>query len=122
MNFCVALSKTPEGHSLAGDANAVIWPVEGYGEYAVVRADNYGWGTGYEGATLDNNWDWATFKEEMDGASVLLAVTNNGTTVDIVATITSKTGVVRTQSYKGIAVDGDVYVSLLCEGAYLLVD
>ena len=58
----------------------------------------------------------------MDGASVLLAVTNNGTTVDIVATITSKTGVVRTQSYKGIAVDGDVYVSLLCEGAYLLVD
>ncbi len=123
-NFLVALSKTPEGHSNAADANAKIWPVEGYGEYAVVRADNFGWGAGYDNniATPDCDWNWDTIKEELDGASVLLEVKNKGTTVDIFITVTAKSGVVRTQSYSGIAVDGDVYVSLLCEGAYLLVD
>ena len=121
-NFCAVLQNTPEGHANSDNAEGV-WPVDGYKEYAVVRADNWGWGSGYDNiAAAESDWNWDTFKNDMDGAQVLLAVTNNGSTADIVATVNTKTGHVYTQKYTGIAVDGDVYLTLLCEGAYLLVD
>ena len=63
-----------------------------------------------------------TFKEDMDGASVNVAVTNNGDTADIFITTTTKAGKVYSQSYSGIAVTGEVYLTFLCEGAYLLVE
>ncbi len=121
-NFCAVLQSTPEGHA-PGDNAAGIWPVDGYGEYAVVRADNFGWGAGYDGiATADCDWNWDTFKEDMDGASVNVAVTNNGSTADIFITTTTKAGKVYSQSYSNIAVTGEVYLTFLCEGAYLLVE
>ena len=110
-NFLVVLQNVADVH------NAEV--VTEYKEYAVLRADNFGWGDGYATATLDCNWNWDTFASDMNGADVVLDVTNNGATADVVATVYTKTGNVYTQKYTGIAVDGDLYFCLTCEGAFL---
>lgn len=111
-NFAVILQNVADVHS--ADANA------DYKEYAVVRADNYGWGAGYENiATAECDWNWDTFKTDMDGADVELTITNNGDTADIVAKVTSAGGTTYNQSYKGIAVDGDLYYCLTVDGSFI---
>lgn len=73
-------------------------------EYAVVRADNYGWGNGYAACThVGTQGDWATWLATMNGAKVKLFVTNcNNGTADIQAIVTGNDGSVTTQSYLGI--------------------
>lgn len=73
-------------------------------EYAVVRADNYGWGDGYAACTpIGTQGDWATWLASMNGAKVKLFVTNcNNGTADIQAIVTGTDGSVTTQSYLGI--------------------
>ena len=112
-NFVVVLQNLPNIHGVDADPS--------YLEYAAVRADNYGWGAGYASATLECNWNWDTFKSDMNGALVNLDITNNGTTADIVATVTTTNGTVYTQKYLGIAVDGDLYYCLTCEQAWLAI-
>ncbi len=117
-NAAVILQSTPTGHS-SDPANAAY--AEGYSEYAVVRMDNYGWGTGYDNiATATGDWDFGTadaFKNATHGATVVLKVTNHGTTADIVMEVTALDGKVYHQSYTGIAVTGDVYTCLTVEKA-----
>ena len=105
--FVVVLQNTPTGHG-ADQA-------EGYAEYAVVRCDNFGWGAGYDGnenLVLDCNWNWDTFITDMNGAKVVVTVTNNGDTADVIANVTTLAGAEYYQSYKGIAVTGDLYFCL----------
>ena len=73
-------------------------------EYAVVRADNYGWGDGYDACTpIGSQGDWATWLAAMDGAKVTVAVTNNGDgTADVKAIMFGTDGNVYTQEYNGI--------------------
>ena len=73
-------------------------------EYAVVRADNYGWGIGYAACTpIGTQGDWATWLATMNGAKVKMFVTNcNNGTADIQAIVTGTDGSVTTQSYLGI--------------------
>ena len=73
-------------------------------EYAVVRADNYGWGNGYAACTpIGTQGDWATWLATMNGAKVKLFVTNcNNGTADVQAIVTGTDGSVTTQSYLGI--------------------
>ncbi len=115
-NFVTILQSTPEGHSAE---------TAGYKEYGVVRADNWGWGDGFNNDLPENkscDWNWETFKEDMDGAHISLTVTNNGSTaqVDIVARNTAN--VEYHQSYKNIAVDGDLYVTFTCDHSYMVFD
>ena len=111
-NFLVILQNVPDVHAAADNAD--------YKEYAVMRADNFGWGGGYDGiATAECDWNWDTFAAEMNGADVNLTITNNGDTVDVVAVVTGSSGTVYNQKYTGIAVDGDVYYCLSCEKAFL---
>ena len=111
-NFLVILQNVADVHSAADNAD--------YKEYAVVRADNFGWGAGYDGiAVAECDWNWDTFAAEMNGADVNLTITNNGDTVDVVAVVTGSSGAVYNQKYTGIAVDGDVYYCLSCEKAFL---
>lgn len=111
-NFLVVLQNVPEVHS--ADANA------DYKEYGVLRADNWGWGAGYDGiATAECDWDWSTFTSDMDGAKVALTIINNGDTADVGAVVTCADGTVHNQSYKGVAVDGDLYYCLTLENAFL---
>jgi len=85
-NFCVVLTR------------------EDNTEYAVVRADNYGWGDGYAACTPSGGQsDWAAWLAAMDGAKVTTMVTNNGDgTADVQAVMEGTDGKVYTQEYKGI--------------------
>ncbi|MBR0514697.1 MAG: hypothetical protein IJK06_10685 [Clostridia bacterium] len=112
--FAVVLQNTPTGHG-ADQA-------EGYAEYAVVRCDNFGWGAGYDGnenLVLDCNWNWDTFMTDMNGAKVVVTVTNNGETADVLANITTLAGAEYYQSYKGVAVTGDLYFCLVVDNSCL---
>lgn len=73
-------------------------------EYAVVRADNYGWGNGYAACTpIGTQGDLATWLATMNGAKVKMFVTNcNNGTADVQAIVTGTDGSVTTQSYLGI--------------------
>ena len=113
-NFLVVLQTTAKGHS-AADA-------DGYAEYAVLRADNFGWGDGYETVTAECDWNWDTYTSDMDGAKVELSVTNNGATADVVAVVTTAAGTVYTQKYTGITTGGDLNFCLTCEAAYLVME
>ena len=83
----------------------VLCSADGATEYAVVRAENYGWGTGYAACTpsMEDGRDWATWLSAMDGAKVTTYVTNNGDgTADIKAVMVGNDGNTYTQSYTGI--------------------
>lgn len=73
-------------------------------EYGVLRADNYGWGNGYAACTHNGTQgDWATWLAAMNGAHVVLYVTNcNNGTADIQAVMTGTNNVVYTQYYLGV--------------------
>ncbi len=97
-------------------------------EYAVVRADNFGWGAGYDGiatATTEEGRNWDAWAAAMDGAKVTTYVTNNGDgTADIKAVIEGNDGNIYTQDYQGIGnVDpNDFYFCFTVEGAHLEFD
>lgn len=63
-------------------------------EYAVVRADNYGWGDGYAAClTSGGQADWVAWRDEMDGAKVTVYVTNCGNgTADVQAVMVGNAG------------------------------
>ncbi len=92
-------------------------------EYAVVRADNYGWGNGYAACTpVGTQGDWATWLATMNGAKVKLFVTNcNNGTADIQAIVTGNDGSVTTQSYLGInTIDpSDLNVAFTVDSSHL---
>lgn len=93
-NFCVVLTREDDS------------------EYAVVRADNYGWGASYEGnanlVTEGTQGDWATWLAAMDDALVTVSVTNNGGSADVNITMVGNNGVTYTQKYLYITpIDGD---------------
>ena len=97
-------------------------------EFAVVRADNYGWGAGYDGNP--NLWlsggqaDWGAWLAAMDGAKVTVAVTNNGDgSADVQAVMEGTDGNIYTQEYKGIAIDPeDFYFRYTVDGCHLEFD
>ena len=94
-------------------------------EYAVVRADNYGWGAGYaDNANLVNKTsalNWASWLAEMNGSNVIVYVTNNGNgTADIYATVKGTKGTLSTQIYTGIKVTaGDLYLDFTVDSSCL---
>ena len=95
-------------------------------EYAVVRADNYGWGDGYGACTpIGTQGDWGTWLAAMDGAKVTVAVTNNGDgTADVKAVMQGTNGEVYTQEYNGInTVDPeDFYFRFTVDNCHLEFD
>ena len=114
-NFCIVLNKTDVAQ-----------------EYAVVRADNYGWGAGYEGnANLKtiggfaSDEEWVAWREAMDGAKVTAYITNNGDgTADIKAVMVGNNGVTYTQEYNGISTidPDDMYFRFTVDGCHLVFD
>lgn len=93
-------------------------------EYAVVRADNYGWGDGYAAClTSGGQADWVAWRDEMDGAKVTVYVTNCGNgTADVEAVMVGNAGTTSTQYYLGInTIDpNDLNFALTVENAYLI--
>ena len=98
-------------------------------EYAVVRADNFGWGAGYDNnpnlVTSGGQADWGAWLAAMDGAKVTAAVTNNGDgTADVQAVMEGTDGVTYIQEYKGIAIDDpdDCYFHFTVDGSHIEFD
>ena len=106
----------------------VVLTSNGTDEYAVVRADNYGWGVGYENnpnLTLSGGQsDWGTWLAAMDGAKVTTYVTNNGDgSADVKAVMIGNDGNTYTQEYKGIAIDPEnLYFRFTVDGCHLEFD
>ncbi len=96
-------------------------------EYAVVRADNYGWGDGYAACTpaMEEGRDWDAWRPAMDGAKVTTYVTNNGDgTADVKAVMVGNNGATYTQEYKGInTIDPEnFYFRYTVDGSHLVFD
>ena len=96
-------------------------------EYAVVRADNWGWGAGYDGIATNSGGqaDWAAWLAAMDGAKVTTYVTNNGDgTADVKAVMLGNDGETYTQEYYGIAVSDpdDFYFRFTVDNCHLEFD
>ena len=95
-------------------------------EYAVVRADNYGWGNGYDACTPSGGQaDWGAWLAAMDGAKVTTYVTNNGDgTADVKAVMVGNDGNTYIQEYTGInTVDpNDFYFRYTVGGCHLEFD
>lgn len=92
-------------------------------EYAFVRSDNWGLGTGYD-ACIHNgtqgNLD--TWLAGMNGAKVTVYVTNRGDgTADVLAVMQGTNGITSTQYYLGITVDpSDLNFALTVDGCHLV--
>ena len=98
-------------------------------EYAVVRADNYGWGDGYAACTTVGGFgsddEWAEWRGAMNGAKVTAYITNNGDgTASIKAVMHGTNGKDYVQEYNGInTVDpDDMYFRFTIDGCHLVFD
>lgn len=108
-NFCIVLCKADNS------------------EYAVVRADNYGWGDCYASCTpvMEEGRNFDEWRPAMDGAKVTTYVTNNGDgTLDIKAVMVGNDGKTYTQEYKGMkGIDADnLYFRFTVDGCHLVFD
>jgi hypothetical protein len=92
-------------------------------ENAVVRMDNFGWGSGYGTATLTSDWNWDIFRTSISGSKVVITVTNNGNnTADILYNVTYANGEKHFQKYAGVTVDSsDLNCALVTEVSYLVI-
>ena len=95
-------------------------------EYAVVRADNFGWGDGYGACTPSGGQaDWVAWLAAMNGAKVKLQVINNGDgTADVKAVMHGTDGVDYIQDYTGInTIDPDnFYFRFTVDSSYLVFE
>ena len=97
-------------------------------EYCVVRADNYGWGAGYDGneqlVREGTQGDWATWLAAMNGAHCSVTITNHGGgTADIDCVMEGTNGVTYTQYYHNILVDSeDLYFRFVMDGSHIVFD
>ena len=98
-------------------------------EYAVVRADNYGWGAGYDGnpdlLTSGGQADWGTWLAAMNGAKCTVWVTNcNNGTADVQCIMHGTDGIDYIQYYLGIRyVDpSDLFVSFTVDTCHLVFE
>ena len=95
-------------------------------EYAVVRADNWGWGDGYAACTPSGGQaDWGAWLAAMNGAKVTLKIANNGDgTADVKAVMHGTDGVDYIQDYIGInTIDpDDFYFRFTVDSSYLVFE
>lgn len=98
---------------------------DGYVEHAVIRSDNYGWATRYDAGDVTSSCDFNfdTFKDDMDGALVNITIDRVGTDVDVTALVTTAAGTVYTYKVSIANVpEGNMTTWLLCEGSHLLLN
>lgn len=105
---------------------------DGYAEHFALRADNYAWFAAAGGNTADNTanidftmqseYNWDTFKDDMDGSLVDMNVEfTTGNVVKMTATITTKAKKVYNYSFSMKLVDNQSNVTLFFvnEGSYI---
>ncbi len=103
----------------------VVLTSDGTKEYAVVRADNYGWGDCYGACTPSGGQtDWGAWLAAMDEAMVTVSVTNNGSSADVRCVMMGTDGVTYYQDYIGISpLDaGNLYFRFTVDGSHLVFE
>ena len=111
----------------------VLASQDGSYEYGVLRADNWGWGTGWAGEELSSKcWssggqaDWAEWLAAMDEAMVTVSVTNNGDgTADVRCVMVGNNGQTYTQDYLGLNTvtnPQDLFYHLTIDGCHLVFE
>ena len=97
-------------------------------EYAVVRADNFGWGAGYDGnpdlVTSGGQLDWAIWNAAINGGKVAVYVQNYGNGfADLTAVMKGTNGQTYLQYYKNIIVTADdLNVSFTVDSSHLVFE
>ena len=95
-------------------------------EYAVLRADNFGWGSGYGSCVHGGTQgDWAPWLASMDGAKVTVYITNiNNGTADVQIVMRGTDGKTYTQHYLGIDSinPNDLYFAFTIDSCHLVFD
>ena len=96
-------------------------------EYAVVRADNYGWGASYENnpnlTTSGGQSDWGAWLQAMDEAKCYVAVTNHGDSADVRVVMEGNDGNTYYQDYLGISpIDGNLFFRFTVDGSHLIFE
>ena len=97
-------------------------------EYAVVRADNYGWGASYDNnpnlVLSGGQTDWGAWLSAMDDATVTVSVTNNGGSADVKCVMIGNDGITYNQDYIGISpIDGDdLFFRFTVDGCHLVFE
>ena len=105
---------------------------EGYAEHFALRADNYAWFAAAGGNTAENTsnvdftmkseYNWDTFKDDMDGSLVDMNVEfTTGNVVKVVSTITTTADKVYNYSFtmKLVQNQSDVTLFFVNEGSYI---
>jgi len=91
--------------------------------YLDLRADNWGWGTYWNSSNCSiTGYDWNTFKDDMNGADVVINIVRSGSSIAITATMTSTASKVFTETYNvtnDAFASGAITVNLCCEGGHL---
>ena len=103
---------------------------DSYKEYFVIRSDKYGWGESYNGDNFNNEGyptddaGWAEFRKEMEGATVDVTIARSGSTVNVTAVATGKSGKVYTERFSAKCGDGSQVVRafFIVDGSYLVFD
>ena len=95
-------------------------------EYAVLRADNFGWGSGYGSCVHGGTQgDWVPWLASMNGAKVTVYITNvsNGT-ADVQIVMRGTDGKTYTQHYLGIDSinPNDLYFAFTIDSCHLVFD
>ncbi len=95
-NYVLAFTNTQtKGHSAPADQSA------DYAEYAVLRADAYGWGDASYAAEFSTSWDdWAAWLKMMKNAKVKMVIKRDGGTITVDTTFTGADGTEYTESAK----------------------
>lgn len=116
-NYVVALANT----AVTADKLANADNYEGYAEYAVFRADSYGWGA--DNFVWTTNWtDWTAWLELMKDAEVTVALTRNGATVKVETTFVGADGTTMTSAAvitTSLTAESPCYVFVTSENAYV---
>ena len=118
-NFVLAFTNT----AVTTDKVASADNYEGYAEYAVLRADAYGWGDASYNANFETSWeDWAAWLQLMTSASVDVTMTRNGGEVTVDYTFTGADGTAMTEKAvvtSTMTAESPVYVHVTGEAAYI---
>ncbi len=111
----------------------VLSSQDGSTEYGVLRADNWGWGTGWAGEELASKCmpsggqlDWSSWLAAMDEATVTVSVTNNGNgTADVRCVMQGNDGLTYTQDYIGLNTvtdPNDLYFHFTVDNCHLIFE
>lgn len=90
-------------------------------EYAVLRMDNFGWGSSWDATKATSDWDWTTFASNINDSDIKITITNSGdNTVTVRYDVTYANGTTHYQEYTGLTIDSsDLNCAITIDGCYV---